>query len=46
MFSATVITGMSVKCWWTMPMPASMAACGESILTGLPSSRISPASAL
>ena len=21
MFSATVMTGMSMKCWWTMPMP-------------------------
>ena len=25
MFSATVITGMSMKCWCTMPMPALIA---------------------
>ena len=36
MFSATVITGMSMKCWCTMPMPAAIAACGESIEIGLP----------
>ena len=26
MFSATVITGISMKCWWTIPTPASIAA--------------------
>ena len=25
MFSATVMTGMSVKCWCTIPIPAAMA---------------------
>ena len=24
MFSATVITGISMKCWWTMPTPFSI----------------------
>ena len=27
-FSATVKTGTSMKCWWTMPMPAAMASPG------------------
>ena len=27
-FSATVKTGMSMKCWWTMPMPAAIASPG------------------
>ena len=27
-FSATVNTGMSMKCWWTMPMPAAIASPG------------------
>ena len=29
MFSATVITGISMKCWCTMPMPASIASLAE-----------------
>src|SRR4051794_25623086 len=44
MFSATVITGMSMKCWCTMPIPRSIARRGESIVTGSPSTRISPSS--
>ena len=36
MFSATVMTGMSMKCWCTMPMPASIAARGESMRTRSP----------
>ena len=36
MFSATVITGISMKCWWTMPIPRSIASRGELIVTGLP----------
>ena len=28
-FSATVITGMSMKCWCTMPMPWEIASFGE-----------------
>ncbi len=44
MFSATVMTGMSMKCWWTMPMPAAMASFDERMVTGRPSTRISPES--
>ena len=29
MFSVTVCDGTSVKCWWTMPMPASIASRGD-----------------
>ena len=36
MFSATVITGISMKCWCTIPTPASIAALGEPSCTGLP----------
>ena len=46
MFSATVMTGTSMKCWNTMPMPRSMAVFGESITTGSPFNRISPSSGL
>ena len=35
MFSATVITGMSMKCWCTMPIPRSIASFGEWIAHGL-----------
>ena len=35
MFSATVITGMSMKCWCTMPIPRSIASFGEWIGHGL-----------
>jgi len=38
----TVMTGMNMKCWCTMPIPRSIASFGEWILTGLPSTRISP----
>ena len=44
MFSATVITGISMKCWCTIPIPCSIAARGESIVICLPLTRISPAS--
>ena len=44
MFSATVITGISMKCWCTIPMPASIASRGERSRSGLPSKRISPES--
>ena len=44
MFSATVITGMSMKCWCTMPIPRSIASFGEWMRTGLPLMRISPSS--
>jgi hypothetical protein len=44
MFSATVITGMSMKCWCTMPMPRSIASLGVWIRTGCPLIRISPSS--
>ena len=36
MFSATVITGISMKCWCTIPMPFSIAAFGEPSSAGLP----------
>ena len=44
-FSATVNTGTSMKCWWTMPMPAAMASRGEVNVRATPSTRISPSSA-
>ena len=44
MFSATVITGISMKCWCTIPIPCSIAAFGEPSSTGLPLIRISPSS--
>ena len=43
-FSATVNTGTSMKCWWTMPMPAAIASPGPWKVTGVPSTRISPPS--
>ena len=43
-FSATVKTGTSMKCWWTMPMPARIASPAPRNWTGLPSIRISPSS--
>ena len=42
MFSATVITGTSMKCWWTIPMPSLIAVAGESTSTRVPSTKISP----
>ena len=44
MFSATVITGMSMKCWCTIPIPFWIASFEELKLTRLPLSRISPSS--
>ena len=44
MFSATVITGISMKCWCTIPIPCSIAAFVEPRSIGLPFSRISPSS--
>ena len=44
-FSATVKTGMSMKCWWTMPMPAAMASPGPVKCCTSSSSTISPSSA-
>ena len=44
MFSATVITGMSMKCWWTIPIPESIASRGEWMRSGLPFSLNSPSS--
>ena len=44
MDSATVKTGMSMKCWWTMPIPAATASPGPLKRTGSPSMRISPSS--
>ena len=36
MFSATVITGISMKCWCTIPIPAAIASFAESNATGFP----------
>ena len=45
MFSATVMTGMSMKCWCTIPMPRVIASCGELMTTGFARRcRISPSS--
>ena len=44
-FSATVKTGISMKCWCTMPMPAAMASPGPVKRCTSSSSRISPSSA-
>ena len=44
MFSATVMTGMSMKCWCTIPMPSPIARRGESTRTASPRRRISPSS--
>ena len=44
MFSATVITGISMKCWCTIPIPASIASFEERNETCLPLSQISPSS--
>ena len=44
MFSATVNTGMSWKCWWTMPMPRSMASPESSKCTCSPRTRMVPLS--
>src|SRR6266511_427689 len=41
-FSATVNTGTSMKCWWTMPMPAAIASAGLFKRTGWSSMWISP----
>ena len=44
MFSATVRTGTSMKCWCTMLMPWRMASAGPLIVAGAPFRRISPLS--
>ena len=44
--STTSKTGTSWKCWWTMPMPASIACRGSVKVRGVPSIRISPESGL
>ena len=44
MFSVTVITGISMKCWWTIPTPWSIAALGEPRRTLEPLITISPSS--
>ena len=46
MFSATVITGMSMKCWCTIPIPWSMASFAEWKVTVLPPTTMSPSSGL
>ena len=44
MFSATDITGISMKCWCTIPMPASIASLGEPSVILRPLTWISPSS--
>ena len=46
MFSATVITGISMKCWCTIPIPAEIASFAEWNEAGRPLTRISPSSGL
>ena len=46
MFSATVITGISMKCWCAIPIPAPIASLAGGNVTDLPFSRISPESGL
>ena len=36
MFSATVITGISMKCWCTIPIPTSIASLADANDTGFP----------
>ena len=43
-FSVTLKTGISMKCWCTMPMPAAIASPGPLNDTGWSSMRISPSS--
>ena len=43
-FSQTENTGTSMKCWWTIPIPALMASPGSLKLCTTPSMTISPAS--
>ena len=46
MFSTTVKLGISMKCWWTIPMPSLRASPGPWILASSPSTRILPLSGL
>ena len=43
-FSATVMSGSSAGCWWTMAMPSSAADNGVSCSTPVPSTSIVPLS--
>ena len=43
-FSSTVSVGMRLRCWYTMPMPRSRPARGESMRTSRPSTRMVPLS--
>src|SRR3954447_15906001 len=44
MFSRTVKLSASMKCWWTMPIPAAIASDGLRKCTSRPSRRICPSS--
>ena len=46
MFSATVITGISMKCWCTIPIPRSIASFAELNDAFWPLTWISPSSGL
>ena len=41
-FSKTVKTSTSLKCWWTIPIPNSLATLGSLIKTSLPLTLILP----
>ena len=43
-FSSTVSVGMRLRCWYTMPMPSSRPALGESMRTSRPSTWMVPLS--
>ena len=43
-FSATVMLGTSVKCWYTMPIPSAWASCGDRMSRSRPATVIWPAS--
>ena len=43
-FSATLKTGTNMKCWWTMPIPASMASPGPENDCSAPSRTMRPSS--
>ena len=44
-FSSTVRLSANMKCWWTIPMPWSMASAGDEKLTSVPPTTMRPSSA-
>jgi hypothetical protein len=45
-FSATVMSGTGMECWWTIPMPSATTSCGELMSTGRLPTKIDPESGL